>query len=113
MLCGKAFSFGPDFVLPDAGRLELDFVEMTDGDGEAVRNTKIKPIDKFQFLASGMDLGNCYPFDKMRVFIELIVFYRLSFFISALNQSLKQGFPNQTDMQSKHFQEYEKRRVTG
>ncbi len=36
-LSGKAFSFGPDFVLPDAGRLELDFVEMTDGDGEPVR----------------------------------------------------------------------------
>jgi hypothetical protein len=35
-LCGKAFSFGPDFVLPDRGRLELDFVEMTDGDGEPV-----------------------------------------------------------------------------
>jgi hypothetical protein len=35
-LCGRAFSFGPDFVLPDAGRLELDFIEMTDGDGEQV-----------------------------------------------------------------------------
>ena len=35
-LNGRRFSFGHDFFRPDSGRLEFDFIEMTDGDGEPV-----------------------------------------------------------------------------
>ncbi len=49
-LCGRPFSFAPDFDLPLKGKLELDFVEMSDGDGEVVGTQRACRIYVLSFI---------------------------------------------------------------